>query len=95
VEAVNPVKVLSKVPTHEPSVVIVPEVVGFDVSPYATPREVTVDPPPNVTSPPSVAELEVIPVALDVVTVGNGEPPVLELSFTQRIEKPQPEEWYG
>jgi hypothetical protein len=88
VDAVKPVKVLTNDPTPEPSVVIVPEVVGFDVRPYATPREVTVDPPPNVTSPPSVAELVVIPVALDVVTVGITALPKPKESLIQRTEKP-------
>ena len=75
-------------PTPEPSLVLFPDIVGFDEKPYATPREVTVAPPSDVTTPPSVAELEVIPVAFKVIVVGIVALPILELSFTQRTEKP-------
>ena len=80
-DEVNPVKLLVKVPIPDPSLVIVPEVVGLDEVPYATPRIVTGAPPSWVTSPPVVALVALIPETIVVETVGI-------TSLRQRTEKP-------
>ena len=75
---------LVNTPVPVPSLVMLLAVVGYWTVPYATPLAVTEAPPSDVTSPPVVAPVVVMPVTDVVDTVGND----LELSFKQRTEKP-------
>ena len=67
--AVNPVRLLVKLPVPEPSEVWLLLKVGFCEVLQQTPRAVTGEPPSLVTLPPVVAELSVMPLAVVVVTV--------------------------
>jgi len=71
VDGERPVIALVKTPVPVPSLVVLLAVVGFWAVPYATPLDVTEAPPPDVTLPPVVAPVDVIPVTDVVVTVGN------------------------
>ena len=82
VDGVRPVSVLLNVPVPVPLLVVLLAVVGFWTVPYATPLAVTMAPPSEVTLPPVVAPVDVMPVANVVITVGE------TLSFKQRTEKP-------
>ncbi len=55
-----------KLPVPEPSVVLLPETVGFWDVPQQTPLAVTDEPPSLLILPPPVAETEVILVIADV-----------------------------
>jgi hypothetical protein len=66
----NPVMELVKLPSPEPLEVLLSEVVGDWLVLQQTPREVTVAPPSEVTSPLEVAELAVIPVTASIETTG-------------------------
>ncbi|MFO0973802.1 MAG: hypothetical protein U1A27_10240 [Phycisphaerae bacterium] len=69
--ALSPVKLLSKLPTSEPSLVWLSAVVGpLDVLQH-TPRAVTLAPPVAVTFPPPVAVDDVTDETPVVVTVGS------------------------
>jgi hypothetical protein len=57
-------------PVPVPSVVLELTVVGFCVVLQQTPREVTGDPPSDMTVPPHIAELSVIALIEAVVTIG-------------------------
>ena len=58
-----------------PSLVVLPEVVGFEESPQQTPFEVTEAPPSEVTLPPEVAEVVAMLEIAVVVTVGDEKEP--------------------
>ena len=65
----SPLIELVKLPVPDPSVVRKSDSVGFSAVLQQTPRAVTDAPPSSVISPPLVAELYVISVTDDVVTV--------------------------
>ena len=70
--AVNPVRLLVKLPVPEPSeVFVLRAVVGLVSVLQHTPRAVTVAPPSYVTLPPVVAVVEVMAVASLVATAGK------------------------
>ena len=68
--AVNPVKVLVKVPLVAPSVVLLFEVVGVAVVLQQIPEIVIAEPPLDVIVPPALAAYLVILLAAVVVSVG-------------------------
>ena len=68
--AVSPVRELTKVPVPEPSVVWLPEIVGFAEVLQHIPRAVTELAPAEVTFPPEVAVVEAIALAAVVATAG-------------------------
>jgi hypothetical protein len=68
----SPVRELVKEPVPVPLEVFVPEIVGLEDVPYATPLAVTDAPPGDTTYPPVEAELVVMEVGGQlVVTVGR------------------------
>ena len=67
----NPVNELVNVPVVVPSVVFKFAIVGLELVPQQTPREVMVAPPSLVIIPPQVAALLVILEIAVVLTVGN------------------------
>ena len=70
---------LVKLPSPDPLVVLLSEVVGLWLVLQQTPRVVTVAPPSEVTSPPEEAEFAMILVTAAIETVGA----VLMASFLQ------------
>lgn len=64
----NPVMELVNVPVPVPSEVWLPATVGPVATPQQTPRAVTDKPPSEVTFPPDAAVVDVIEVAVVVVT---------------------------
>ena len=66
----SPVILLTKVPVPLPSVVLKDVVVGFSLVDQQTPRDDTVAPPSEETTPPHFAELTVISLKEEVVTCG-------------------------
>ena len=70
-ETANPVIELVKLPTPEPSVVLLSFIVGATVVLQQTPRVVTEDPPSLEIFPPQVRAFAVRLVAVAVVRVGN------------------------
>ena len=83
---VNPDIVLVNVPVPLPSAVVVSAIVGLAVKLQHTPLAVTAAPQSEMTLPPLVAEVSVMLVTGDVVTVGGIEAPVEFLR--QREENP-------
>jgi hypothetical protein len=71
VPAVNPVRLLVKIPVPVASDVFDPVIVGLAVVAQQVPLAVIVPPPSAVTFPPEVAVVNVIAVAAVVVTVGS------------------------
>ena len=59
-----------KIPVPVPVAVLLSEVVGFWFVAQQIPLAVTVAPPSEVTSPPKVADVAVILVIAEIVTVG-------------------------
>jgi len=70
-ETANPVIELVKLPTPEPSVVLLSFTVGSTVVLQQTPRVVTEDPPSLEMFPPQVRVVAARLVAVAVVRVGN------------------------
>ena len=68
--AVNPVKVLVKVPVVAPLIVILSDIVGVAVVLQQIPEVVITDPPLDVIVPPALAAYLVILLAAIVVSVG-------------------------
>ena len=68
--AVNPVRLLVKLPVPLPLVVWLLLIVGVDEVLQHTPRAVTVNPPSLVILPPLVAEVAAMLLAAVVVSVG-------------------------
>jgi len=71
VEGLNPVRLLVKEPVPLPLVVLLLLVVGLADVLQQTPRAVTEAPPSEVTFPPLVAVVAVMPDTAVVVTVGR------------------------
>ena len=72
------------VPVPVPLLITVFDVVGLAVVPYTIPLARTAVPPSLVTSPPEMADVQVIPVAGVVVTVGSI--PVGLLTVTAKVQ---------
>ena len=68
--AVNPVRLLVKLPVPVPLEVLLEVIVGLGDVLQQTPLEVTAAPPSEVIFPPEVAEVVVILDTIAVVTVG-------------------------
>ena len=78
----SPVMLLVKLPVPDPSLVLLPEMVGFEVVVQHTPRAVTLAPPSELMFPPLVAVVWVIELGEVVVSDGTPELDVKVVKLT-------------
>ena len=73
-------RLLIKLPVRVPSVVLEPDIVGFDVIAQQIPLTVITSPPLEVIVPPDAAVVDFIEVTAAVVSTGSCAAPVIKVS---------------